>query len=60
MLKMIELAKNEAMKLLKMRLARGECRSRDRGMMGLCTHDSTQMKRGNTTAKVVSEAMTKG
>lgn len=60
MLKMMELARNEAIKLLKIKLARGDCRSRSSGMMGLWTNDSTQMKRGNTTAKVAREAMTKG
>lgn len=60
MLNRIELASNAAMKLAKMRFARGAWRRRYRGTMGLATRDSTQRKVGKQTAKMTREAMTKG
>lgn len=60
MLNMMEFPISEAMKLAKMRLARGWFWIRYRGMMGRETRDSTMMKAGKKTPKIAREAMTNG
>lgn len=60
MLKRMALSRNEAMKLEKMMLARGELYSNIRGMMGRSCCDSTYRHAGKHTPKMTSEAMTSG
>lgn len=60
MLKKMQLERKAAMKLEKMRFARGEWRIRRRGMMGRWTRDSIQRKVEKDMAAMEREAMTRG
>lgn len=60
MLKKMALESNAAMELEKMILARGDCRIRRNGIIGLGTRDSIHINVGKHTTKMASEAMTNG
>lgn len=59
-LKRMAFSKNDAMKLAKMMLARGELCKSSSGMIGRFTRLSTQRQAGKHTPDMTSEAMVNG